>query len=168
MKSAAFFLFMALAISSSSWAGGKSRGAYIGFHPEGDEAEGPKFVRPDVVGGEQHFFRINPDLTIRHVDSFYAFLSEDGATFGAILKLNAEGQRAHDVMVSTNLGKLTRTIVNGRAIDVLRVDRPRQNDGQIVIWKGLTLQDLELMEKKLKRLDPLGKEAQKKKKKRGE
>jgi hypothetical protein len=51
-------------------------------------------------------------------------------------------------------GKLTRVIVNGRPVDVQRITAPRNFDGYMVIWQGLTEADLKLMSKKLRRLDP--------------
>lgn len=109
-------------------------------------------VRPNVIDGKTHYFRVSPDLVIRHFDAFRAFPSEDGGSYGAALHLNDEGLRAMAVMCSTNQGRLARTIVNGRAIDVIRIDRPG-DDGYFIIWSGLTEADFKLFGKKLKRLD---------------
>jgi hypothetical protein len=79
-------------------------------------------------------------------------VSEDGATYGAALHLNDEGQRAMAVLVSTNQGRLARTIVNGRALDVIKIDKPG-DDGYFIIWGGLGSNDLKLFTQKLKRLD---------------
>ncbi len=108
-------------------------------------------VREEVIGGERHYFRISPEVASRHFAGYSAFPAEDGASFGATLYLNAEGRRAVEVMCSTYQGKLGRVIVNGRAVDTLRIDRPGA-DGQIIIWQGLNVADLKSMSKKLKRV----------------
>ena len=155
-------------LTVSAQAGSKAPGLYIGFHAEGAEEEGPKFVRPDVVGGEKHFFRISPELVARHFDGFYPFSAEDG-TAGVALHLTVEGQRAYEVMCSTNQGRLLRAIVGNTAVDVVKVDGTASKDGYIVIWRGMTDDHFVLMEKKMKRLDGMkSKPVEKKKKKREE
>jgi hypothetical protein len=131
---------------------GKSSGPYIGLHVEGEEYEGPRMVRPGVINGEKKYFRISPEVVTRHFGAFYAFMAEDGASYGAALRLNDEGRRAMAVMATNNFGRLARTIVNGKPLDVIRIDRPR-DDGYFIIWGGLDAADLKLMSKKLDRLD---------------
>ncbi len=167
MKAVLAFLFSALLFSQSAHGGGKSASAYIGIHVEGDQTDGPKMVRPNVINGKEHFFRISPEVVTRHFEAFHAFVAEDGATYGAALRLNDEGRRAMQVMVSLNQSRLARTIVNGRALDIIRVDRA-SDDGYFIVWGGLGPEDLKLFSKKLTRLDsgvPGENEKPKKKKK---
>ena len=152
MKAVLAFLFSALFLVSSAHGGGKSATAYIGIHVEGDQTDGPKMVRPCVINGKEHFFRISPEVVTRHFEAFHAFVAEDGATYGAALRLNGEGLRAMQIMLSLNQSRLARTIVNGRALDILRLDKGR-DDGYFIIWGGLGPEDLKLFSKKLKRLD---------------
>lgn len=166
MKPLLSFLCASLFLTAAAHAGGKSSGLYVGIHAEGDEYDGPKMVRPNVINGKTVYFRISPEVVTRHFDAFQAFVADNGS-YGAALRLNDEGQRAMLVMCSTNRGRLARTIVNGKALDVIRIDRPGE-DGYFVVWSGLTAEDLKLMEKKLKRLDEglPGEEIKKKKKSR--
>lgn len=165
------FLSVSLAVlvlTGAAHGSGKSAGPYIGIHAEGDEHDGPKMVRPSVINGEKRFFRISPEVVTRHFEAFHAFVAEDGASYGAALRLNEEGMRAMAVMISMNQGRLARTIVNGKALDILRIDRPGQ-DGYFIVWRGLDAADLQLIGKKLKRLDsgvPGENEKKEKKKKR--
>ena len=99
MKAVLAFLFSALLFSTSALGGGKSASAYIGIHVEGDQTDGPKMVRPNVINGKEYFFRISPEVVTRHFEAFHAFVAEDGATYGAALRLNEEGRRAMQVMV---------------------------------------------------------------------
>ena len=152
MKAVLAVLLTALFLTTAACGGGKSPGLYIGIHVEGDQTDGPKMVRPNVINGKEHFFRISPEVVTRHFDAFHAFVAEDGATYGVALRMNDEGRRAMQVMVSLNQSRLARTIVNGRALDILRVDRPGE-DGYFIVWGGLGPEDLKLFSKKLKRLD---------------
>lgn len=144
-------LLILVALICPALAGGKAPKLYIGFHPEGSSEEGPRLVRPDIVSGKTRYFRISPELSVRHFSSYSAFAAEDGATWGAKLVLNDDGKRAMEVMVSTYQGKLVRILVNGRAVDILKIDR-NSGDGEVVIWQGLTKQDLILMDKQLRRV----------------
>lgn len=135
----------------SLYASGGSPGAYIGLHVQGEEYEGSKFVVPSQVDGKPYFFRVVPDVSARHFKAFRAFPAEDGS-FGVILYLSENGQRAMDIMTQTNRGRLMRTIVNGRVVGTLTIDGDVR-DGKFVIWSGLDAPDLKLMSKKLKRMD---------------
>lgn len=152
MKALLRLLCLFLMVQAPVIAGGSSPAPYIGIHVQGEEYEGSKFVVPNQVNGKTIYFRISPDVVTRHFESFHAFVSEDAASFGAALKMNDEGMRAMELMCTVSRGRLARTIVNGRALEVLRVDRPG-NDGYFIIWSGLTHEDIKLFSKKLKRLD---------------
>ena len=141
-----------VAFAASARGSGKSGGPYIGIHAEGDVHDGPKMVRPAMINGKTHYFRISPEVVTRHFNAFHAFVAQDGASYGAALRLNEEGMRALEVMVTMNQGRLARTIVNGKPLDVIRIDRPGQ-DGYFIVWGGLDAADLKLMSKKLERLD---------------
>jgi hypothetical protein len=131
-------------------AAGKSKGPFIGMHPEGDEHEGPRMVRPDIVAGEKKYFRISPEVSGRHFGAYSAFMADDGS-FGVALQLKEEGARALQVMCSNYQGKLARIIVNGRPVETLRLNQPPA-DGRVIVWSGLTRQDLELFDKSMKRV----------------
>lgn len=145
-------LVLALAaVAPPCHAGGKSPGLYIGFHPEGEESEGPRLVRPDTVGGKKRWFRISPELSTRHFRAYTPFLSEDGATWGAALQLTEEGERAARGLAANFSGRLVRIVVNGRSVDTVLIDR-HPEDGYMIIWRGLTAKDFELMNRKLRRI----------------
>jgi len=165
MKRLLSFLLACQLCISAAFAGGKSTGVYVGIHAEGDEHDGPKMVRPNVINGKPVYFRVTPEVVTRHFDAFQAFVADDGS-YGVALRLNEEGMRAMQVMCSTNRGRLARTIVNGKALDIIRIDQPG-TDGNFVVWGGLTAEDLKLMGKKFKRLNGElpGEEVKKKKKK---
>jgi hypothetical protein len=145
------FIVTAFMAAPAVMASGGSPGAYIGLHVQGEEYEGPKFVVPSTVDGQQFFFRITPDVSARHFKAFRAFPADDGS-YGVVLYLSEPGLRAMNIMTQTNRGRLMRTIVNGRVVGTLKIDGDVQ-DGKFVIWSGLDAPDLKLMAKKMKRLD---------------
>jgi hypothetical protein len=109
-------------------------------------------IKQEMIGGEAYAFHISPDLVTRHFSAFHTFYADDGS-MGAALRLNEAGLQAYQVMVSMVRGKLTRVIVNGRPVDIQRITAPKRFDGYMIIWKGLTEEDVKLMAKKMKRLD---------------
>lgn len=152
MKTVLALFVLLLVTAFNAAAGGNSPSPYVGIHVQGDEHEGSKFVKPNTINGETKFFRILPDVATRHFSAFQAFVAEDGASYGVALRLNDEGMRAMNVMCSTSQGRLARTIVNGKLLDVVHIDRVPA-DGYVIVWGGLNEDDLKLMSKKLKRLD---------------
>jgi hypothetical protein len=152
MKSFLRSILAGLLFLAPAHGSGKSAGPYIGIHAEGDEYDGPKMVRPDVINGKKRYFRISPEVVTRHFEAFHAFVADDGFSYGAALRLTEEGRRAMQVMVSSNRGRLARTIVNGKPRDLFVIENPG-DDGYFIVWSGLNADDLKLLKKKLKRLD---------------
>lgn len=152
MKAAPALLLSLLLSQVPAPAGGKSAQAYVGLHVQGDEFEGEKFVRPNVINGQTKYFRIMPEVVTRHFSAFQAFMAQDGASYGVALRLNEEGLRAMDVTCVNNRGRLARIIVNGKLLDVVQIDNT-PGDGYIIAWSGLDAADLKILGKKMKRLD---------------
>lgn len=142
----ALVLLLVTMCGSGLLAAGKNKGPFIGMHPEGSEDEGPRMVRPDVVGGQKRWFRMSPEVSGRHFGAYTPFAAQDGNGMGAVLYLNEEGMRAAMVMCSTFNGKLARILVNGRPVDTVRIDRPPA-DRQIVVVSGLTQEDFKAFDK---------------------
>lgn len=134
--------------------GGKSPGLSVSFHAEGDEFEGQRMVRADPEkgpDGKKHFFRISPVVTNKNFKGFAVFPADDGS-FGAAFKLDNSGWESLLQTAAIDSGKLMRVIVNGRPVDFLRIDKPRRNDHTIVVWKGLSEEDVKALRAKYKEL----------------
>jgi hypothetical protein len=59
-------------------------------------------------------------------------------------------------VTAANQGRWLISQVNGRAVDGVIIDK-QVSDGYIVIWKGVTLADVEILDKKLPRADEANK-----------
>lgn len=119
---------------------------------EGDEFEGPKMVRRDVVAapdGKVHFFRVTPMVTQHNVRGMIPRQSEDGS-WGATFILNEEGWRNILATAAQDGGKLIRVYINGRPLEFQRVERPRTDDHLIVIWGGITEAEMNQLKSKYK------------------
>lgn len=147
MKRLITILSLALSLATGGlFAAAKNNGPFIAIHPEGNQSEGQRMVRPETVGGKTRWFRISPEVSGRHFGSYSAFPAEDGVSYGAVLYLNDEGARSIQVLCSTFQGKLARIIVNGKPVELIRIDRAPQ-DRKVVIWSGLTAADFKAFDK---------------------
>ena len=119
---------------------------------EGDEFEGPKMVRRDVVAapdGKVHYFRVTPMVTQHHVRGMIPRQAEDGS-WGATFILNEEGWRNILAAAAQDGGKLIRVYINGRPLEFQRVERPRTDDHLIVIWGGITESEMNQLKSRYK------------------
>ncbi len=129
---------------------GKQADAFlITIHEESSADEVPKFATPVKLGSEmrQYFFKRVPTFTDRDIAYFYPFVSKDGATFGAGLKLTPKATEALKAHSLTNQGRLLGIRVANAPYTAVMVDRP-VDDGVIVIWQGLSKAHLKAFEKR--------------------
>lgn len=136
--------------ASVNGAGRKKGGFFISFHVEGDKSEGDRRVAEDSIDGRTVYFRRTPLITHKHLDGYWPFPAEDG-TWGAAFRLTSTGQRRLNTAGLTERGRLLRVVVNMRMADVLLIDK-QPEDGMIVVWKGLTDDDLRQLEKQMPQL----------------
>ena len=125
--------------------GGRKGKFFISFHVQGDESEGKRRVEVETINGQTVYFSRTPVITHKQLDGYWPFPAEDG-TFGAAFHLTTSGQRRLSTIGLTERGRLIRTVVNMRKVDVLYIDRPPE-DNMIVVWKGLTDEDLKQIAK---------------------
>ncbi len=130
-------------------AGKQADSFIITIHEEATADEVPKFATPVKLGTEmrQYFFKRVPTFTDRDVAYFYPFISQDGATFGAGLKLTPKATEALKAHSLTHQGKLLGIRVSNAPYNAVMIDQP-VDDGVIVIWQGLAKAHLKAFEKK--------------------
>lgn len=132
--------------------GKKGEGGSISFHMQGDAAEGDKFVRKVKTEAGTHHFRKVPEVATNDIIAFSPFPSEeDPKTYGVVFQLSKRASQR--LYASTNLsqGKLLLALVNGQAVGVVRIGKP-VTDGMLVIWSGVSEQEVKLYDKRAPRI----------------
>lgn len=126
-------------------AGGKKAPKFsVSFHIQTHQGEGPKMVFKQLVAGQERWFRIIPEITTKDVQAYRTFASEIG-DFGLELQLNDRARKRLFTFSSTNIGKWLLAQANGRVVDGVKIDQPIR-DGRIVIWKGISAQEVRALE----------------------
>lgn len=145
-------LILIAASALPATAGGKKQQmAGFAFHIETEPGENPKMVFTQFVSGKQRVFRRVPEISTKDIQAFNPFPSQDGQGYGVLLKLKGGASNRLAGVTAANTGKWLLARVNGRIVDAVRVDR-QITDGEMVIWKGLSLAEVNSMDKKLPRI----------------
>ncbi len=153
MKSpfAALSMMLAIAVAPNLLASGKPEiKTAVSFHMETDATDNPKMIFPQLANGQTRYFRRMPEITIKDIVSFRPFPSDVGEEYGIVFQLKSNAVNRLAAITNTNQGKWLISQVNGRVVDGVLIDKTI-NDGFIVIWKGVTLDDLTLLDKTLPR-----------------
>jgi hypothetical protein len=145
---------------SSAWAGAKPQAPLaIRFHPQTGN-QGGEFSRAVTLqhSGKQVFMGTMPLINERDVISAQTFPAADGS-LGAYFKLDAHGTNLVMQHTLSQRGTFLFAFINGRAVIDLYVDRPVQ-DGIIAIPRGLTPEEVILIEQKFPIIGQEGKKPQ--------
>jgi hypothetical protein len=158
---AAIFLVVALALSPSAFASGKKEvKSSVSFHMESDGNDNPKMIAQAVHNGKNRFFRRLPEITTKDIVSFNPFPSEAGEDYGIVFRLTPTATNRLSAVTAANQGRYLMAQLNGRLVDGVLIDK-QINDGFVVIWKGATIADIQLLDQDKPRI---GEEGKKKKK----
>lgn len=159
---AAISMLVLLAFTPASpGAGKKDNKASVSFHMETESTDNPKMIFPQLANGETRFFRRMPEFSTKDIVSFSPFPAEGGGDYGILLKLKSHSANRLSGITNANQGRWIISQLNGRVIDGFFIDK-QVDDGVIVIWKGVTLEDIAVLDEQLPRI---GEEGKKKKKK---
>jgi hypothetical protein len=147
------FTLLMLALSAlPAFGGGKKQEmAGFAFHLETQPGENPNMVFTQFVSGQERVFRRIPEVSTPDVEAFNPFPSQDGQGFGVLLKLKKGPSNRLAGVTAANTGKWLIARVNGRIVDAVRIDQ-QITDGEMVIWKGISLAEVNSMDKKLPRI----------------
>jgi len=134
-------------------AGGKKDDApVVSFHVETEATDNPKMTFPMQVGGQVRYFRLLSDISFKDVAAFSPFPDNlGGETFGVALQLKGPAGRRLSAMSATNQGKWLVARVNGFPRDAVVIDK-QIDDGFLIIWKGITLQEINTWDKETPRI----------------
>ncbi|MEA3188935.1 MAG: hypothetical protein QOD99_2765 [Chthoniobacter sp.] len=134
------FLFLAMAK--------KQPPVTVHFHVEANAQDTASFATPVTMQNppRQAFVEKIPFLTERDIASVFPFAAEDG-TMGCAFKLTEHGKFDLDAVSTDKRGKSIVAIVDGRQLVDMQIDK-RVTDGIITVQRGLTPQEIALLEKK--------------------
>jgi hypothetical protein len=140
--------------------GKKENKASVTFHIETEASDNPKMIFPQLTNGQKRFYRRTPDISLKDVVSFSPFPADFG-DYGIVLKLKGSASNRLAALTNMNQGRWMISQINGRVVDGVNIDK-QVDDGRLVIWKGVTLEDIAVLDQELPRM---GEEGKKKKKK---
>lgn len=154
---------LALVLTPVAKAGGKAgEMGMVTFHLETEEGGNPKMVFPQMDDGKQRWFSRTPEISMNDMVAFRPFPSGDGDEYGIVFQLKDGAKRRLNALSVAHQGKYLLAQANGRVVDGVVIDKP-VDDGLIVIWKGLSEDDVKLFDKALPRIGDDGKKKKKKK-----
>ncbi len=163
LRIAALAAIFTLGVAPSGKAGGKAEEiGKVTFHLQTDEGSNPKMIFSQTNDGKPPFFLRSPEITMKDIVAFRPFPSGMGEEFGVVFQLKDSAKRHLAVVSISSQGKYLLAQANGRFVDCVMIDGPVE-DGFIVIWKGLTLEEVKLFDKAMPRIGDDGKGKKKKK-----
>jgi len=139
-------------LSGNAMAGGnKGKKVNISFHIETEASDNPKMIFPHEIMGNQRFFRRLPEVSSKDFVAFSPFPSDDQASYGVILQLKDNARRRLAAVTQISSGKWLVSQAFGRIVDSVLVEHP-VNDGVIVIWKGLSIEEIGQLDETMPRI----------------
>jgi hypothetical protein len=131
--------------------GNKGKKVDISFHIETEASDNPKMIFPYMVMGKQRFFRRIPEVSSIDFVAFSPFPADDQASYGVILRIKDNARRRLAAITQINSGKWLVCKAFGRIVDGVLVGDP-VDDGVVVLWKGLSIEEIGLLDEALPRI----------------
>ena len=144
--------FAFIVLAGGVMAGGNNgKKVDISFHIETEASDNPKMIFPYEVMGKQRFFRRIPEVSSNDFVAFSPFPSDDQASYGVILQLKDNARRRLAAVSQISSGKWLVCKAFGRMVDGVLVEDP-VDDGVVVVWKGLSIQEIGILDELLPRI----------------
>lgn len=131
--------------------GDKGKKVNISFHIETEASDNPKMIFPHQVMGKQRFFRRVPEVSSKDFVAFSPFPAEDQMSYGVVLQLKDNARRRLAAMTQISSGKWLVCQAFGRIVDGVLVEDP-VDDGVVVVWKGLTIDEIRQLDESMPRI----------------
>lgn len=150
-------LALPMLLSSCGYMTGREKPKFtVSFHTQGSDMDSPRSIFRQVIPGQQHatVFKLVPEFTQNNVAAFKSFPAPSGNANGVMLRLDFRGTNSLDLVSRTRTGEIMLTMVNGRPVDYVTLDRP-VSDGVITIWEGISDEVIAEMTKKYPSIDKL-------------
>ena len=124
----------------------------ITAHVQTDEIEHPREIMKLPIFGQQMTFKKVPEFSQRSISGFEPFPDEkEPGFYGVVLQLDTKGRNSLEMASRTYRGNVLLTMVNALPIDMVELDQPI-TDGRFIIWRGLSQQTIDEMDKFYPRL----------------
>ncbi|MGD7653203.1 MAG: hypothetical protein ACQCXQ_08310 [Verrucomicrobiales bacterium] len=151
-----------LCLSPTLLAGGKKEGpAKVSFHIETSGQDNPKMIFPQRMAGKDRFFRRMPEVSTQDIAAFNPFPADGGQGYAVAFKLKSHAAKRLSAITNVNHGKWLLAQVNGRVVDGVLIDSTI-DDGVLVVWRNVTLQDIAALDETFPRPGQDGKKKKKK------
>lgn len=148
---AAIPLLLFMLVAQPAAAGGNPKNkASITFHLETAATDNPKMIFPHAIGGKTRYFTRSADFILKDVATIDPRPDDSGLGYGIVIRLKPSAAQRLSAITNVNQGRWLVSSVNGRIVDGVLIDK-QIDDGVLVIWQGLTLEDIALIEKALPR-----------------
>lgn len=148
---AALTMMVVLALTPGVFAGGKKENkTSVTFHLETEASDNPKMIFPQLANGQTRYFQRLPSISLKDMVAFSPFPSTMGDDYGLIFRLKPNAATRLAAITAANQGRWLIAMLNGRVVDGVTIDK-QVTDGVIVIWKGVSLADVDLLDKELPR-----------------
>ncbi len=158
---AAILTMVLLALAPGVLASGKKENkAAVTFHLQTEASDNPKMIFPQMANGQTRYFRRVGEVGIKDMASFAPFPSTNGDEYGLIFKLKGPAANRLAAVTNANQGRWMIAQLNGRVVDGVMIDK-QISDGMLVIWRGVTLEDLAILDQELPRAGAEGKKKKK-------
>lgn len=118
----------------------------ITTHVQTDQLEHQSELMPVTIAGQQMIFKKVPEFSQRSISGFEPFIADNNDGYGVVLQLDTKGRTALDLSSRQYIGMTFLTMVNGLPIDLIEIDKPI-TDGRFTIWRGLSKQTIDEMDK---------------------
>lgn len=123
----------------------KKKESHVSFHIETTQGDNPKLIFPAQVAGQQRVFRRHPVVLTSDISAFNPFPSTAGEGYGVVFQLKPGGRNRLEGETAQNISRWMVARINGRLVDAVVIDQPI-SDGQIVIWKGVSLAEIGMLD----------------------
>lgn len=154
---AAFIMTVVLALAPAAFAGGKKESkSTMSVHIETAASDNPKMIVPQEIGGQQRYFMRSPEVSGKDLESFAPFPSDVPGEYGIVFTMKPGSVGRIAAVTNVNQGRWMITQLNGRVVDGVIIDK-QISDGRVVVWSGVTQQDIKLLDQDFPRTGETGK-----------
>ena len=130
--------------------GKKTNNAIVAFHMETDPGDNHTMIFTQFVAGKERVFRRMPEIGTKDIESFNPFPSQDGEGFGLVFRVKNAAKNRLAAVTANSSGRWFIARINGRVVDGVIIDQ-QINDGELVVWKGVSLAEVNELDKQFPR-----------------